>query len=133
MKFFIKISLLILWNATVTHAQYKTELYVGQDGSSEFTSIQDAIDHTKCFPDVRITIFIKPGIYQEKVKVHWSTPDNEMTAFYAEYENTGPGADPTKRVAWSHQLSKCLFGGRFCIAVGKPMAADGRQKVSIFW
>ncbi|RNL82900.1 pectin esterase [Sinomicrobium pectinilyticum] len=33
-------------------------------------------------------------------------PEKEKTAFYAEYENTGEGAEISGRVSWSHQLSK---------------------------
>jgi pectinesterase len=36
---------------------------------------------------------------------NWRNPENEKTAFYAEYRSTGPGANPTGRVPWSHQLS----------------------------
>jgi pectinesterase len=36
---------------------------------------------------------------------NWSNPANEQTAFYAEYKNTGPGADISNRVKWSHQLT----------------------------
>lgn len=36
---------------------------------------------------------------------NWSNPDREKTAFYAEYKNYGPGADISKRVGWSHQLT----------------------------
>jgi pectinesterase len=31
--------------------------------------------------------------------------DNEKTAFFAEYKSEGPGANPTARVSWSHQLT----------------------------
>jgi len=37
---------------------------------------------------------------------NWSKPEREKTSFYAEYNNTGKGADISKRVSWSHQLSK---------------------------
>jgi pectinesterase len=37
---------------------------------------------------------------------NWSNPKNEQTARYAEFNNTGPGADFSKRVGWSKQLSK---------------------------
>jgi pectinesterase len=36
---------------------------------------------------------------------NWRNPAREKTARYAEYKCTGPGADRSKRVAWSRQLS----------------------------
>ncbi|WP_347840327.1 pectinesterase family protein [uncultured Draconibacterium sp.] len=36
---------------------------------------------------------------------NWRDPAKEKTAFFAEYKNTGKGAQSSKRVAWSHQLS----------------------------
>jgi pectinesterase len=36
---------------------------------------------------------------------NWQKADNEKTAYYAEYKNKGPGYQPEKRVAWSHQLN----------------------------
>lgn len=60
---------IMLYGASVC-ADYKTELHVAQDGSGDFTSIQEAIDGAKAFPDERITIYIKNGVYNEKVKVH---------------------------------------------------------------
>lgn len=36
---------------------------------------------------------------------NWSNPMNEKTARYAEYNSSGPGANPEKRVKWSHQLT----------------------------
>lgn len=35
---------------------------------------------------------------------HWGKESNKQTAFYAEYKSKGPGAAPSKRVSWSHQL-----------------------------
>ena len=37
---------------------------------------------------------------------NWDNPANEKSARYAEYGNTGPGANPGTRVAWSRQLSR---------------------------
>ena len=37
---------------------------------------------------------------------NWGQPEREKTAFYAEYQNTGPGARPDARVPWSHQLTE---------------------------
>lgn len=36
---------------------------------------------------------------------NWKNPENEKTAYFAEYNSTGPGANAKKRVAWSHQLT----------------------------
>jgi pectinesterase len=35
----------------------------------------------------------------------WGRTDSTPQAYYAEYHDTGPGANPTARVAWSHQLT----------------------------
>lgn len=35
----------------------------------------------------------------------WNNNDNHKTSRYAEYENYGPSADPSKRVPWSRQLT----------------------------
>lgn len=36
---------------------------------------------------------------------NWNNPENEKTAFYAEYKSKGEGAAPAKRVKWSKQLN----------------------------
>jgi pectinesterase len=47
---------------------------VAQDGSGDFNTIQEAINASKAFPYQRITIFIKNGVYHEKVKIHSWNP-----------------------------------------------------------
>jgi pectin methylesterase-like acyl-CoA thioesterase len=37
--------------------------------------------------------------------LEWSGNENHLTAYYAEYQNTGPGYVPASRVPWSHQLT----------------------------
>lgn len=37
---------------------------------------------------------------------NWKSPDREKTSYYAEYQSKGPGANPTGRIAWSHQLTE---------------------------
>jgi pectinesterase len=47
---------------------------VAQDGSANFTTIQSAIEACKSFPYQRIRIYIKKGIYHEKVFIpSWNT------------------------------------------------------------
>jgi pectinesterase len=49
-------------------------IVVAQDGTGDFIGIQAAINATKAFPYERITIFIKKGMYQEKIRVYeWNT------------------------------------------------------------
>jgi len=36
---------------------------------------------------------------------NWGQATNESTAYYAESNSTGPGASPSTRVPWSHQLT----------------------------
>ncbi len=55
-------------------AQYQTDITVAPDGTGDFATIQEAIDGAKSFPDERITIHLKSGLYEEKVKVHtWNS------------------------------------------------------------
>lgn len=55
-------------------AQDKSSITVAQDGSGDFTTIQAAIDACKAFPDFRITVFIKNGIYHEKIRIPACNP-----------------------------------------------------------
>ena len=75
---FSKLSLLttlvIILFSSGAFAQYKTEMTVALDGSGDFTSIQSAIDSCKAFPGKRITIFVRNGTYNEKIRVpSWNT------------------------------------------------------------
>ncbi|SFV30725.1 pectinesterase family protein [Thermoflavifilum thermophilum] len=51
----------------LTANQKKYDYVVAQDGKGDFTSIQAAIEACKSFPYEPIRIFIKKGIYHEKV------------------------------------------------------------------
>ena len=54
--------------------RYKTHYTVAKDSTGDFTKIQDAIDACKSFPYKRITVYIKNGVYHEKVRVpSWNT------------------------------------------------------------
>jgi pectinesterase len=67
--------LVILLCAAPTAPQSDSYDYVvAKDGSGDYTSIQAAIDGAKSFPPERITIFVKDGVYREKVTVHAWNP-----------------------------------------------------------
>ena len=84
-----KIKLLLLsfiFISINTYAEIQYKITVAQDGSGDYTTIQEAIDATKSFPPKRITIFIKNGVYKEKVKVPaWN---NKLSLIGESKENT---------------------------------------------
>jgi pectinesterase len=63
---------LILFLLMITGRAYAGgpyDMIVAMDGSGDYTRIQSAIDASKAFTDERISIFIKNGVYKEKVRV----------------------------------------------------------------
>ena len=68
MKYF-KLTIVCLLFSLCSFSAEKYDYVVALDGSGDFTSIQKALDACKIFPDQRITIHLKNGIYNEKVTV----------------------------------------------------------------
>jgi pectinesterase len=68
MKIFKLIFIFLLLSGLVFSAE-KYDYVVALDGSGDFTSIQKVLDACKIFPDKRITIRVKNGIYKEKIAV----------------------------------------------------------------
>lgn len=67
-----KFALFVLTSLFLTQlcsAEIKYKITVSQDGTGDYTTIQDAVDACKSFPPKRITIYVKNGIYKEKVKI----------------------------------------------------------------
>jgi pectinesterase len=52
------------------------------------------------FLDTEMSVNVRPEGWH-----NWDFPDREKTSFYAEYGSTGPGANPSARVKWSHPLT----------------------------
>lgn len=66
--------ILFVFSAFIVEAEIKYKLIVAQDGSGDYSRIQDAIDATKAFPPKPVSIFVKNGIYHEKVRIpSWNT------------------------------------------------------------
>jgi pectinesterase len=62
------------------------EMVISTDGTGDFIRIQDAIDATKAFPDKRITIYVKNGVYREKVRIpSWN---NKLSIIGEDVEKT---------------------------------------------
>jgi pectinesterase len=86
LKYSLLLFVLVMLNTSFLIAQDKTKITVAQDGSGDFKTIQAAIESCKSFPDERITIFVKNGIYHEKVKV--SSCNNRLSIIGESVEKT---------------------------------------------
>ena len=78
-------------NCTITVAEGVTKVYLGRP-----------------WRDYGYTLFMHctlPAEIRAEGWHHWEK-QREQTARYMEFENNGPGADTTKRVTWSRQLTK---------------------------
>jgi PelA/Pel-15E family pectate lyase len=58
------------------------------------------------FLECEMGAYIRPEGWE-----NWRNPENEKTARYAEWHNSGPGADRSKRVAWCQELSDPVARG----------------------
>lgn len=55
--------------------QYKYIFTVAKDGTGEYTTIQDAIDAMRVYPLAPITLYIKNGVYNEKIELPANNTD----------------------------------------------------------
>src|SRR6187455_1405902 len=67
------------WQTTVAQTanpqQYKYVFTVAKDGSGDYKYIQDAIDAMRVFPLKPITLYIKNGVYNEKIELPANNTD----------------------------------------------------------
>ena len=77
---------------------------VAKDGTGDYSTIQDAIDNAKSFPYEKITITIKNGVYNEKVKIYeWNThinligesKENTIITYNDYFDKIGVGRNST--------------------------------------
>ncbi|RYD80319.1 MAG: pectinesterase [Sphingobacteriales bacterium] len=66
---------------TANPQQYKYVFTVAKDGSGDYKYIQDAIDAMRVYPLQRITLYIKNGVYKEKIDL---PSDNTDVSFIGE-------------------------------------------------
>ncbi|WP_460685935.1 pectinesterase family protein [Niabella aquatica] len=75
------IIMIVMLMASVVQAQtsnpqqYKYTFTVAKDGSGEFKYIQDAIDAMRVYPLAPITLYIKNGVYNEKIELPANNTD----------------------------------------------------------
>ncbi len=64
-----------LFSQTSNPQQYKYIFTVAKDGSGDYLFIQDAIDAMRVYPLAPITLFIKNGVYNEKIELPANNTD----------------------------------------------------------
>lgn len=78
-------------NCTITAAKEINKVYLGRPWRSFAKTV---------FLNCEMGDFITPEGWD-----NWSDPANEKTVFYAEFENTGNGANKKDRVKWAKELT----------------------------
>lgn len=65
----IKTFILMTVFCTAAQAQVQDTIIVARDGSGKYRNIQEAIESVRAFMDYTVTIYIKKGVYKEKVVI----------------------------------------------------------------
>lgn len=76
---FLSVAVIAFWlkatSQTSNPQQYKYVFTVAKDGSGDYKFIQDAIDAMRVYPLAPITLYIKNGVYNEKIELPSSNTD----------------------------------------------------------
>ncbi|HEX9152572.1 MAG TPA: pectinesterase family protein, partial [Flavobacterium sp.] len=72
--FFLFISNTV-FSQTANPDKYKYDFTVAKDGSGDYSNIQDAIDAMRVFSLAPITLYIKAGVYNEKIDLSANKTD----------------------------------------------------------
>ena len=86
----------VFLNCDITGSAPQASFYLGRPWRPYGKSV---------FVNCRLGNQIKPEGWN-----NWGDPEKEKTAFFAEYNNSGPGANTEERVSWAHQLNEVEAG-----------------------
>ena len=64
-----------LFSQTANPQQYKYVFTVAKDGTGDYYNIQDAIDAMRVYPLAPITLYVKNGVYNEKIELPANNTD----------------------------------------------------------
>lgn len=101
---FILFSLLITSQLIAQKATHPSSLVVAKDGSGDYTTIQEAVNAFRDLSQVKVTVYIKNGIYKEKLVIpSWKTNislvgESKENTIITNNDYTGkdyPGKDPS--------------------------------------
>ena len=80
----------------------------GSAGAASTRSAHNAIGLGRPWRPYARVVYVRTELAPEIAPAgwnNWNNPANEKTAYFAEFDSKGPGASPSTRVSWSHQLS----------------------------
>lgn len=98
----------VILNSRVTAAFDTPALPASAPGAASTRSAHNTIGLGRPWRAYSRVIYIKTELPTDLNPAgwnNWNNPANEKTAWYAESNSTGPGASPSTRVPWSHQLT----------------------------
>ncbi len=81
----------LFYKCRITAEPEVTKMYLGRPWRNFAKTV---------FRECEMGAFIHPQGWH-----NWNKPEAEKSSFYAEHKNFGSGADISKRVSWSHQLT----------------------------
>ena len=73
--FLLSTAAVFVTGQTANPQQYKYVFTVAKDGTGDYYNIQDAIDAMRVYPLAPITLYIKNGIYNEKIELPANNTD----------------------------------------------------------
>ena len=73
--FLLSTAVVFVKGQTANPQQYKYVFTVAKDGTGDYYNIQDAIDAMRVYPLAPITLYIKNGIYNEKIELPANNTD----------------------------------------------------------
>ncbi len=73
--FIVAILCQVGWGQSSSPQQYQYTFTVAKDGTGDFKYIQDAIDAMRVYPLAPITLYIKNGVYNEKIELPANNTD----------------------------------------------------------
>jgi pectinesterase len=97
----LRLTILLLFGNFLLQAQPRYDFVVAQNGTGDFTTVQQAIDAVPDFRKNPTTIFIKRGIYKEKLV---------LAASKTNVKFTGEDAEGTVLTCDDHAQKKNRFG-----------------------
>ena len=113
--------------------QYKYVFTVAKDGSGEFKYIQDAIDAMRVYPLARITLYIKNGVYNEKIELPATNTDvtfigesvEKTIITYNDYSGRGKlntFTSPTAKISGNRFVAENITFANSAGPVGQALA-----------